>query len=201
MPSVVRPAVTGASLPRRCAGVSFSYQSFIWEKGGEEERRGVVSSPDPTLPRGEQSGEQSQISWASAQCRLVTHFTLNLLKKGTDTRDQKFYGCKGSELPVSQSHWSLPLLDNKTKKFHFVHQTVSHWEACGLGTRLGGGGERRERYFFSLQLEGMLVNLSICLWLLTEVLEPHQYCKHGLGDPGRHVGDGKTLRPIFVMPV
>ena len=48
-------------------------------------------------------------------------------------------------------------------------------EACGLGTRLGEGGERREEYFFSLQLEGMLVNLSICLWLLTEVLEPHSY--------------------------
>ena len=134
MPSVVRPAVTGASLPRHCAGVSFSYQSFIWGKGGEEERRGVVLSPDPTLPRGEWSGEQSQISWASAQCPLVTFETFYTERKGTDTRDQKFYGCKGSELPVSQSHWSLPLLGNTTKKFHFVHQTVSRWEACGLGT-------------------------------------------------------------------
>ena len=34
------------------------------------------------------------------------------------------------ELLISQSHWSLLLLGNKPKKFNFVHQTVSHWEAC-----------------------------------------------------------------------
>ena len=30
---------------------------------------------------------------------------------------------------ISQSHWSLPHLDNKPKKFNFVHLTVSRREA------------------------------------------------------------------------
>ena len=50
---------------------------------------------------------------------------------------KKFYCCKGIQLPILQSHWSLPLLGNKPKKFNFMHQTVSCWEACvGSSTKL-----------------------------------------------------------------
>ena len=36
---------------------------------------------------------------------------------------------------TSQSHWSSPLLGNKPKKFNFIHQTVSRWEACTSGAQ------------------------------------------------------------------
>jgi len=32
-------------------------------------------------------------------------------------------------LLILQSHWSLPILGNKLKKFYFVNQTISHLEA------------------------------------------------------------------------
>ena len=35
--------------------------------------------------------------------------------------------------PISQSHWSLPLLGNKPKEFDFVHQTVARREARWAG--------------------------------------------------------------------
>ena len=44
-------------------------------------------------------------------------------------RDLKSYCCKRSgtwQLPISQSHWFLPLLGNKPKKFNFVHKTRRH---------------------------------------------------------------------------
>ena len=44
----------------------------------------------------------------------------------------KLHCCK----VISQSYWSLPLMDNKPKKSDFVHQTVSRGEAHGLGMSL-----------------------------------------------------------------
>ena len=44
----------------------------------------------------------------------------------------KLHCCK----VISQSHWSLPLMDNKPKKSDLVHQTVSRREAHGLGMSL-----------------------------------------------------------------
>ena len=36
---------------------------------------------------------------------------------------------------ILQSHWSLPLLENKHKKYNFVYQTVSSQVACRQGYR------------------------------------------------------------------
>ena len=53
---------------------------------------------------------------------------------GCLSRVEIFYCYKGLKcyewLLILQFHWSLPLFGNKPKKFDFVHQTVSSWEAC-----------------------------------------------------------------------
>ena len=54
----------------------------------------IVSYPDPTFSQGKQSGEPSQISWASIT--LLQNSAHNPLKKVMDTRVEIFYCCKGS---------------------------------------------------------------------------------------------------------
>ena len=56
------------------------------------------------------------------QCNISKHFPSNRKRYGYLSVDINFYCCK----IISLSHWSLPLLGNKPKKFDFVHQTVSH---------------------------------------------------------------------------
>ena len=62
---------------------------------------------------------------------MSKYFVDNLLKKKDRylNGDDKFYCCKGNLISDLAIHWSLLLLGNKPKKFDFVHQTVSRWEA------------------------------------------------------------------------
>ena len=68
-PGVVGPAVTGASLPRRCAGVSFSLHGSYWRRveeedwdGGNERREGKEG----------EEGERGGSKFFSPACMLVT---------------------------------------------------------------------------------------------------------------------------------
>ena len=98
----------------------------------------VWGYPDPTVSWGE------TIWWTESnflglrtllwQCYLAmfkTFYAKPAQKRYTYSI--RFYCCKGSAtyimFLISQSHWSLPLLENKPNKFNFVRQTVSHWEA------------------------------------------------------------------------
>ena len=84
------------------------------------------------------SGEPSRFSWASARfCDNVTlatirYFAANPLKKGTDVRMEmnNFYERYViiTDLAISLA---ITVFGNKSKKFDFVQQTISRWEARG----------------------------------------------------------------------
>ena len=63
----------------------------------------------------------AQIAWLMIQCsgKLSRRKLFQIAHKKSAM----------SQLPISQSHWSLPLFGNKPRKLDFVHQTVSRREA------------------------------------------------------------------------
>ena len=104
-------------------------------------RQGTHSSRPQTTPSHteKRSGEPSRISWASAHflqpCHLAMFKTFNTkraqIRYRYSSRDKIFTVVREvlrNNYQSRKSYWSLPLLGNKPKKFHFVHQTVSHWE-------------------------------------------------------------------------